>query len=382
MNKAFKYRMYPNKNQISLLEKTFGCVRFVWNNILAWRSEEYRVNKTKINYSKTSAYLTAFKTEKVFLADVSSVALQQTLRNQDLAFSNFFAKRGAYPNFKKKHGKQSFRLVSSGFSLKDGKLYIAKSKEPLKIKWSRLLQGEPTSITISKDCAGRYFVSILCTTEIQHKPVLSKSVGIDVGISHFAITSDGEKFANQKLIKKHEQKLAKLQRRLSKKKKGSKNRLKAKLKVAKLHAKIADTRKDYLHKTSTKLINENQVICLEDLNVSGMVKNRKLAKAISDCGWTDFNNMLAYKAEWYGRTISKISSWYPSSQICSTCGYQPGKKPLNIRKWICTNCGVKHDRDINAAKNILTAGQAELACGEAVRPKRGNSLVEARIPRL
>ena len=382
MNKAFKYRVYPTKNQILLLEQTFGCARYVWNAILAWRSEEYSVRKTPINYTKTSAYLTTLKEEQPFLTEVSSVALQQALRNQDVAFSNFFAKRGSYPNFKRKHGKQSFRLVSSGFNMRDGKLYIAKSKEPLKIKDSRPLQGSPTSITISKDCAERYFISILCTVETEPLPALSKSVGVDVGVSHFAITSDGEKFDNLRLTKKHEQKLSKLQRRLAKKTKGSKNRAKAKLKIAKLHAKIADTRRDYLHKISTKLINENQVICLEDLNVSGMLQNHKLAKAIVDCGWTDFNNMLAYKAAWYARTISKVSPWYPSSQICSTCGYRAGKKHLGIRHWNCSNCGATHDRDINAAINILTAGQAELACGETVRPTRGVSLIETGTSRL
>ena len=372
-NKAYRYRFYPTDEQKQLLAKTFGSVRFVWNNILNWRSKEYTQNATKINYSASSARLTKLKSEFVWLNEISSVALQQTLRDQDRAFSNFFAKRAEYPVFKKRHHHQSFRLVSSGFTFKDGNLTIAKSKAPLDIKWSRKFTGTPSSITISKDGSDRYFVSILVEEAIEPKPMLSKAVGIDVGLTDFVITSDGIKYKPLKAIAKHSLKLAKLQKRLSKKQhsrfKGDKtpkssNFLKASKKVAKLQAKIADSRNDFLHKLSTKLINENQVICLEDLNVKGLIRNKKLSKHIADASWSKFIDLLEYKANWYGRSISFVSPFFPSSQICSVCGTHTGKKPLNVRKWVCPHCNTTHDRDINAANNILTAGLAEIACGD------------------
>ena len=372
-NKAYRYRFYPTDEQKQLLAKTFGSVRFVWNNILDWRSKEYTQNATKINYSASSARLTKLKSEFVWLNEISSVALQQTLRDQDRAFSNFFAKRAEYPVFKKRHHHQSFRLVSSGFTFKDGNLTIAKSKAPLDIKWSRKFTGTPSSITISKDGSDRYFVSILVEEAIEPKPMLSKAVGIDVGLTDFVITSDGIKYKPLKAIAKHSLKLAKLQKRLSKKQhsrfKGDKtpkssNFLKASKKVAKLQAKIADSRNDFLHKLSTKLINENQVICLEDLNVKGLIRNKKLSKHIADASWSKFIDLLEYKANWYGRSISFVSPFFPSSQICSVCGTHTGKKPLNVRKWVCPHCNTTHDRDINAANNILTAGLAEIACGD------------------
>ena len=363
-NKAFKYRFYPTIEQTEMLAKTFGCVRVVWNNLLDWRSKEYTLNGTKINYNSTSAKLTELKQDEkyVWLNEVSSVALQQTLRNQDKAFSNFFAKRAMYPTFKKKSNYQSFRLVNTAFKIKAGQVYLAKDSTPLNIKWSRPLEGKPSSLTISKDCADRYFVSFCSEVEIKPLPIVDKTVGIDLGLTDFVITSDGDKIKPLKSLINHQSKLAILQKRLSKKTKGSHNRIKAKLKVARLHAKIVDSRKDYLHKLSTKLINENQVISLEDLNITGMIRNHKLAKAIADASWSEFVRQLEYKADWYGRTIVKCSPWYPSSQICSNCGAITGKKPLQIRKWTCA-CGATHDRDINAAINIKTAGLAELACG-------------------
>ncbi|RTK92765.1 MAG: transposase [Rickettsiales bacterium] len=235
-------------------------------------------------------------------------------------------------------------------------------KEPLNVKWSRPLEGKSLSITISKDAANRYFVSFCSEVEIEPMPKLTKSVGIDLGLTDFVITSDGEKIKPLKALIKYQAKLAKLQRVMSKKVKGSNNRNKTRIKVAKVHAKIADSRKDFLHKLSTRLIRENQSIVTEDLNVSGMLRNHKLAKAIADASWSEFVRQLEYKAEWYGRTIVKCSPWYPSSQICSSCGTIKGKKALHIRTWTC-DCGVTHDRDINAAINIRTAGLAELACG-------------------
>jgi len=362
--KAFKYRFYPTEQQEELLTNSFGCVRFVWNHILEWRSKEYTLNGTKINYVKSAKKLTEIKTEFTFLKAVSAVALQQSLRNQDLAFQNFFSGRAEYPNFKRKDSNQSIRLVSSGFSIKDGMVYMAKSKEPLNIKWSRELKGEVSSITISRNRAGQYHISMLSDDAPKTLAPVKKSIGLDWGLTDFITTSDGQKLKGLKTTKKYEKKLAKAQRNLARKTKGSQNRLKAKLKVARIQQKIADTRKDYLQKLSTRLINENQVISIETLNIKGLVKNRKLSKSISDSGWNMFTHMLGYKAEWYGRTISKISMWYPSSQICSVCGCRDGKKTLEIRKWKCSECGTNHDRDINAAININTAGLAEInACG-------------------
>lgn len=374
IHRSYQYRFYPTKEQEILLAKTFGSVRYVWNTILDWRSKEYTQNKTKINYVVSAKKLTEIKKDIEWLSEVSIVALQQTLRNQDTAFANFFAKRGNYPNFKSKHSTQSFRLVSNGFTFRDGVLKIAKSKQPLRVKWSRKIKGEVSSLTILKDSADRYFVSMLSEETVEPKPILTKSVGIDLGLTDFAITSDGIKHKPLKTTAKYAQKLKKLQRRLSKKQHSryrgdttpkSKNYIKAQKKVAKVHAKIADSRNDFLQKLSTKLISENQVICLEDLNVVGMMKNRKLSKHIADASWSKFVIMLQHKAEWYGRTLSFVSPWFPSSQICSHCGTKNGKKALSVRKWICSHCGTNHDRDINAANNILTAGLAELACGDS-----------------
>lgn len=361
---ALKYRAYPTKEQQQLFAHTFGCVRFVFNQLLDYRHKEYYTNNNSINYTQTAKKLTEMKLGIEWLKNVSSVALQQSLRNLDSAYGNFFKGRSSYPKFKSKHNKQSFRLVNSGFRLKNGEIYIAKSNEPLKIKLSRPIDlTKVNSITISKDCSGRYFVSIQGEKEIKELPKNDHKIGIDLGLTHLAITSDGVKFNNKRHTKKYEVKLAMYQKRLSKKQKGSNNRYKARLKVAKIHAKIADCRKDYLHKLSTKLINENQVICLEDLAIKNMVKNRKLSKAISDVSWGEFVSLLTYKAGWYGRNLVKIDRWFPSSKTCSECGHLHSKMPLSIRKFSCDGCGVKLDRDINAARNILAAGHVVLACG-------------------
>lgn len=362
-NKSFKYRFYPTHEQAELFLKTFGSVRYVWNHILDWRSKEYSLNKTKINYTKTSSKLTEIKESMSWLYDVSCVPLQQALRHQDIAFSCFFAKKSKYPNFKKKGNRQSFELTKSAFTIKNGQVFIAKSKIPLNIKWSRSLESEPSSITISKDCADRYFISFCCEVEIEPLQKLEKTIGVDLGLKDFAIISDGQKIKPLKSFIKYQKLLKKLQRQHVKKKAGSKNRNKARIKVAKVYNKIADSRKDFLHKLSTKLINENQVISLEDLNISGMIKNHSLAKHIADTSWGEFVRQLKYKAEWYGRTISQISPWFPSSKLCSNCGFKIEKMPLDIRKWQCPSCEAIHDRDINAAKNINTAGLAEInAC--------------------
>lgn len=359
---AHKYRIYPNAEQQVLFAKTFGCVRVVWNNILDWRSKEYTLNATKINYVASAKRLTDIKQlpELEWLQEVSNVALQQALRSQDAAFSNFFAKRAKYPKFKSKHDKQSFRLTNSGFRMKDGELFIAKSKVPLKMALSRPLPEQLNSATISKDRAGRYFVSLQGEVDKQALPDLTKTIGLDVGLTHFVIASDGVKTANPKFYRNGERKLAILQRSLSRKTKGGFNRNKARIAIARHHAAMANSRADFLHKLSTQLIRENQTISVEDLNIAGMVKNRNLAKSISDASWSEFIRQLEYKAEWYGRDLIKINRFYPSSQLCSSCGHYGSKKALHVREWDCAACGTKHDRDINAAININTAGLAEI----------------------
>lgn len=296
--------------------------------------------------------------------------MQQALRHLQTAFANFFAKRALYPAFRRKDGKQSAEYTPSAFRW-DGKvLRLAKMEAPLAIRWSRTLPkaAKLTTVTVSKDTTGRYFVSLLCDDVVEGKPEAAGKAGIDLGLTHFAILSSGEKIAAPNTFRKHEAKLARLQRRLAKKQKGSRNRAKAKRKVARLHARITDARKDFLHKLSTRLINENQVIAIESLAVSNMQKNRSLAKSIGDASWSEFVRQLEYKARWYGRTLIGIDRWYPSSKRCSDCGHTVSKLPLSVREWECPACGAIHDRDVNAARNVLAAGLAVSAHGELVSP--------------
>ncbi|CAB5611240.1 MULTISPECIES: RNA-guided endonuclease InsQ/TnpB family protein [Enterobacteriaceae] len=371
MKRAYKYRFYPTPDQIELLAQTFGSVRFVYNSILRWRTDAYYDRKEKIGYTHASARLTALKKEPEFawLNDVSSVPLQQVLRHQQAAFSNFFAGRAKYPTFKSKRHKQAATLTDAAFKYRDGELYMAKSKVPLDVRWSRELPSAPSSITISKDAAGRYFVSCLCEFEPVSLPITANTVGIDVGLKDLFVTDTGFKSGNPRHTAKYAKRLALLQRRLSKKKKGSKNRAKARAKVARIHAKIADCRMDNLHKLSRKLINDNQVVCVESLKVKNMIRNPSLSKAIADAGWGEFVRQIEYKGEWSGRSVVAIDQFFPSSKRCSGCGYTMPKMALNVRSWICPECGANHDRDINAARNIKAAGLAVLAHGEPVNPE-------------
>ncbi|HSH26830.1 MAG TPA: RNA-guided endonuclease TnpB family protein [Wenzhouxiangella sp.] len=318
-----------------------------------------------MSHAAAEKRLVALKANYPWLKDVSSVILQQTLRDQKAAFDNFFNPKlkARYPRFKRKDGRQSIRLTKAAFSYRDGEITIAKTTAPLPIRWSRPLPSEPSSITISRDRAGRYFISCLCEFEPETLPVTPKMVGIDLGLTDLFITSEGMKSGNPRHLKRYEAKLAYLQRRLSKKQKGSHNRHKLRQKVARLHARIADCRRDAIHKATRTLINENQVLCVESLNIVGMVKNRSLAKAISDAGWGEFVRQLEYKAAWAGRQLVKVSQWLPSSKRCHGCGHQVEKLPLSQRHWHCEGCGQAIDRDINAARNIRTAGLAGLACG-------------------
>ncbi len=366
--RAYRFRFYPDPQQEKLLARTFGCVRFVYNSILRYRTDTYAQTQEKIGYTAANARLTAIKKlpEFAFLNEVSSVPLQQCLRNQQTAFKNFFEGRAKYPTFKSKKHRQSAEFTYRAFTFKNGELKLAKCDKPLDIRWSRTLPSSPTTITVSKDQAGRYFVSCLCEFEPTLLPVTDKKVGIDVGIKDLFVTSDGFKLGNPRHTAKYAAKLAKYQRRLAKKKLGSKNRLKAKVKVARIHAKISDCRLDNLHKLSHRLVNENQVICAENLAVKNMIKNPKLAKAITDASWGEFTRQLAYKANWTGRTYVEIDPFFPSSKRCSCCGFVKDKLPLNVRSWECPECGATHDRDLNAARNILAAGLAVLAFGENV----------------
>lgn len=371
MKRAYKYRFYPTPDQIELLAQTFECVRFVYNSILRWRTDAYYERQEKIGYPQADKRLTALKAmpEYAFLCDVSAVPLQQAIRHQQDAFKNFFAGRAAYPAFKSKRHKQAATFMNTAFKYRDGKLYMAKSKAPLDVRWSRPLPSSPSSITITKDTAGRYFVSCLCEFEPISLPITASTVGIDVGLKDLFVTDTGFKSGNPRHTAKYAARLALFQRRLSKKVKGSKNRAKARLKVARLHAKIADCRLDALHKATRKLINENQVVCVESLKVKNMIRNPSLSKAIADASWGEFTRQLQYKGEWAGRSVVAIDQFFPSSKHCSCCGFTMQKMPLDVRIWHCPECGTDHDRDINAAINIKAAGLAVLAHGEPVNPE-------------
>jgi putative transposase len=375
VKRAFKYRFYPTEEQAAELSRTFGCVRYVYNKALAERSEAWKRDGSRLNYAACSARLTEWKRaeETGFLAEVSCVPLQQALRNLDKAFTNFFAKRAKYPTFKsRKKSRLSAEYTRSGFRYRDGQLTLAKMCEPLPIVWSRRLPegAEPSTVTVSRDSAGRWFVSVLCEDRINPLPATDAVVGVDAGVTSLVALSAGEKVANPKHEKRDRTALAKAQRNLARKQPGSANRAKARVKVARVYARIADRRRDYLHKLSTRLVRENQTIVIEDLAVSNMVKNHSLARAISDAGWRELRSMLEYKCAWYGRDLVVIDRWFPSSKLCSACGALQDKMPLNVRDWTCA-CGAVHDRYVNAAKNILTAaGLAVDACGADVRPQR------------
>ena len=361
MKARYQFRFYPTDQQSQGLARLFGCVRVVWNDALTiCRSAEKLPS-----YNQLSSFLTQSKQteERVWLTEVSAVPLQQSVRNLNIAYQNFFnsingkrkGKKIKPPRFKSRKSRQSATFTHAGFSLKGDKVYLAKIGY-LKVMWSRPLPSEPSSVTVIKDAAGRYFLSFVVEINPEKLPDKGNSVGIDLGIIDFATLDNGEKIKAPKPLKKRLKKLRKAQRSLSRKQKGSKRREKARLKVAKIHAKIKDIRTDFLHQLSTRLIRENQTIVLENLNTSGMMKNRKLSRAISDLGWRSFRTMLDAKAEMYGRDFRVISRWEPTTQKCSCCGQIGGKKELSVREWTCLFCGEAHDRDVNAAKNIKVAG--------------------------
>lgn len=369
--RAFRYRFYPNAEQESLLRRTIGCVRLVYNKALAERTEAWAHAKKSIGYAAQDKSLTAWKKQEAlsFLNEVSCVPLQQSLRHLQTAYGNFFQKRAKYPTFKRKHAGGSAAFTRSAFRYRDGTLTLAKMSAPLDIRWSRPLpvDADPSSVTASVDAAGRWHVSILCEdASVKPLPKLQTTVGIDLGITALATLSTGEKIQNPRHSDSERARKVKLSRRLSKKQKGSKNRDKAKVKLARLHARIADRRRDTMHKLSTRLVRENQVIAVEDLNIAGMVKNRKLSRVISDAGWRMLLTMLAYKCAWYGRDLVRVDRFFPSSKTCHACGVVVESLPLSVREWMCSACGVVHDRDVNAARNIIAAGHAVTVCGPGV----------------
>ncbi|MFE3054659.1 RNA-guided endonuclease InsQ/TnpB family protein [Nocardia sp. NPDC059239] len=378
MQLRYNFRVYPTPGQQIALERAFGCARVVYNDGLRLRQQ---AREAGLPYIKDSALQTLVITEakktseRAWLAEVSSVALVQALGDLHTAYRNFFQSvtgkrkgaRVAPPRFRsRKDNRHSIRFTRNGFSIRpNGRLYVAKVGE-LAVRWSRELPSDPSSATIIKDASGRYLASFVVSVNDQPLPGVDTEVGIDLGLSTFAVLSDGKTIASPRFLRQAERRLRKAQKSLSRKEKGSKNRVKARVRVAKAHAKASDTRRDWAHKQSTMIIRENQAVYNEDLCVRGLTRTR-LAKSVHDAGWSMFTGMVEEKAARYGRTFGKVDRWFPSSQLCSVCGALSGKKPLHVREWACT-CGAVHDRDLNAAMNILAAGRAESlnACGGTV----------------
>ncbi|MFC9357283.1 RNA-guided endonuclease InsQ/TnpB family protein [Rhodococcus sp. NPDC057014] len=374
VKRAFKYRFYPTAVQADQLARTFGCTRYVYNRALAERTRAWSQEQRRITYADTSTMLTGWKRdpETEWLAEPSKGPLQESLRQLQGAFEKFWRKQARYPQFKKKgQSKDSATYFSNCFTYRGGQLRLAKQSEPLDIRWSRPLPegAVPSQVTVSRNARGQFHISILVEDVISELEPTDRVVGLDAGITSLYTLSTGEKITNPRHERTDRERLAKAQRALAKKEKGSRNRAKARLKVAKIHGRIADRRRDYLHKLSTRLVRENQVIAVEDLSVRNMVKNRSLSRAISDASWSEFRTMLESKADWYGRRVVAVDRFYPSSKTCSVCGEVASTMPLNVRKWTC-RCGAVHDRDVNAARNILAVGLAVAACGDGVRPPR------------
>jgi len=381
MKARHTYRIYPTDDQAKQLAQTFGCVRYVWNWALSLRSVGFK-NGERIGYAATSSRLTELKkqTEVAWLNDVSSVPLQQSLRDLQTAYTNFFEKRAGYPSFKKKQGQQSAEYTKSGFSFDAATRTLKLAKiGAVKVKWSRGKPLEPSSVRVIRDASGRYFASMVVEVLAVKLAETGESVGIDFGLNRLATLSTGERIANPKHSYRHQKRMAALQRRVARKTKGSNRRKHAVLQVAKLHAKIADTRKDAAHKFSTDMVKRFDSIYIEDLNLRGMVKNHSLARSVSDAGIGMMTRMLESKAERYGRTVVKIDRWFPSSKMCSACGHINSAVVLGVKDWACPSCGVHHDRDDNASRNILAVGLTVSALGSGIRLKRDTS--RASVPK-
>ncbi len=371
---AYRCRAYPGEQQQQMLNRTFGCVRVVWNQTLAARHTRWQTERKSTSYAQTDAALTIMKKDPdlAFLNEVSSVPLQQALRHQHQGFTAFFARRARCPRFKSRRGRQAAHYTRSAFTMRGGQLRLAKTAAPLRFTWSwpdvDVTALDPTMVIVSREPDGRWYVTF--TIEGGAPEPLEPAghaVGVDLGVTDFAVTSDGARIVNPRHLARKARHLARYQRRLARCQKGSANRAKARMKVARAHRKVRDARRDFLHRASTGLVRSADVIVIEDLNVSGMTRNRRLARAISDCGWGEFRRQLEYKCERYGRKLVVIGRWYPSSKTCSACGHLLAELSLGTRQWTCPSCGARHDRDLNAATNILAAGQAVTACGAGVR---------------
>jgi len=372
---AYKVRAYPDPEQARMLARTFGCVRVVWNRTLADRQRRYTTDQRSTSYRETDAALTGWKRDPdlAWLSEVSSVPLQQSLRHQHGAFVAFWGKRARYPRFKSRNGRQSAHYTRSGFRMKPDGLWLAKMAGPLRVVWSwpdvDLGSLDPTMVVVSREPDGRWFVSFAVDIA-DPAPQLStgETVGVDLGITDFAVLSTGERIPNPRHMARHERGLKRHQRRLARCRPGSNNRAKARLKVARRHSRVRDARRDFLHKASTDLVRRFDRIGVEDLAVRNMVRNHILARAISECGWGEFRAMLEYKAIRAGRQCVIVDRWYPSTKTCSACGHLLASLSLGTRHWTCPDCRTRHDRDVNAAKNINTAaGLAAGACGGDVR---------------
>jgi putative transposase len=370
---AYRCRAYPDQAQQQVLARTFGCVRVVWNRTLNARRARYAADGSRTSYAQTDRALTTMKRdpELAFLNEVSSVPLQQALRHQHKAFAAFFSKRARYPRFKSRRGRQSAHYTRSAFTLRGGALRLAKTDAPLRFTWSwpdiDVGALDPATVIVSREPDGRWYVTFTIDTAApQPLPPAAHAVGVDLGVTNFAATSDGERIANPRHLERKARNLARYQRRMARRRKGSANRAKAAAKVARAHRKVRNARQDFLHRASTELVRQNDMIVIEDLAVANMIRNRYLARAISDCGWGEFRRQLEYKCGRYGRELVVIDRWYASSKTCSTCGYLLAELSLSTRYWTCPSCRARHDRDINAAKNILAAGLAVSACGAGV----------------
>lgn len=364
INKTYRFRIYPTAEQETLLAKHFGCTRYVYNHFLNERKEQYQADKKSDNYYKQSATLTKLKKEEntKWLKEVNSQTLQFALRSLDTAFLNFFRGNAQFPKFKSRKHKNTFTIPQFG-RLEDDKIYIPKFKEGIKVKLHREVKGKIGKMNITKTPTGKYYVSIFTEQEVAELPKTGKQSGIDLGLKDFVITSDNKKFKNNRYTKKYAKQLKKAQQHLSRKQKGSNGFEKQKLKVAKIHEKIASCRLDTLHKVSIELVKNYDLISVEDLNVKGMIKNHKLSKHIADASWGTFVTLLQYKCDWYGKELVKVDRFYPSSKTCGECGWINQELKLSDREWTCKSCGVVHDRDVNASRNILKEGLRNISAG-------------------